>query len=105
MSGTAGLFITFWAAPGKIDALVDEVKSMLAVVEREGGTLAYGFHRVSGELEGVSVYEVYESEEAQRIHGESPEINALKSRLPQLLGAAPQQYKLTPIPGSKGLPF
>jgi quinol monooxygenase YgiN len=105
VSEQVGLYITFWAAPGKFDELLETVKTMLPVVAAEAGTLAYAFHKVTGTLEGVSVYEVYESAEAQRIHGESAAINALKARLPALLGAPPERHQLTPIPGAKGLPF
>lgn len=106
MSEKVGLFITFWAAPGKFDALLEAVASMREVVSGEAGTLAYGFHRISGERgEGVAVYELYESAEAQRIHGESAAIKALMPRLAGLLGGAPERYQLIPVPGSKGLPF
>ncbi len=105
MSDQAGLFIIFWAAPGKLDALTQEVTTMVAVVNEEPGTLAYGFHRVVGEREGVAVYEIYENAEAQKLHGRSPAIEALKARLPHLLGGPPERYQLSPIPGSKGLPF
>jgi len=106
MSDKVGLFIVFWAAPGKLDALLEAVSTMMAAVRLESGTLAYGFHRVSGERgEGVAVYELYESPEAQRIHGESAAINALRPRLAELIGAAPERYQLGPVSGSKGLPF
>lgn len=101
----AGLYITFWAAPGKIEELVQAVQSMLPVAEGEAGTLAYGFHRVSAEHEGVSVYEIYEDAAAQRVHGSSPQIEALRPRLASLLAAAPERHVLAPIAGSKGLPF
>ena len=105
MTDKIGLYITFWAAPGKIDALVEALQPMLAEVAGETGTLAYGLHRVSGDLEGVSVYEIYADAEAQALHGRSERIEALKSKLPGLLGAAPERYALTPIGGAKGLPF
>lgn len=56
-----GLYITFWAAPGKIEALVDALVPVVDSVVSEAGTLAYGVHRVSGAFEGVSVYEICRS--------------------------------------------
>jgi quinol monooxygenase YgiN len=105
MSEKVGLYITFWAAPGKAAALLAEVQSMLEVVRGENGTLAYGFHTVSGEREGVSVYEIYASAEAQRIHGQSAAIDALRPRLAALLAGPPERHQIVPVPGSKGLPF
>lgn len=105
MTNSTGLYITFWAAPGKIDELVVELQAMVAVTADEEGTLAYGLHRVSGELEGVSVYEIYRDAGAQRDHGASSAIDQLRSRLPELLGAPPERYALQPIPGAQGLPF
>jgi quinol monooxygenase YgiN len=105
MSEKVGLYITFWAAPGKAGELLKEVTGMLDVVRGETGTLVYGFHKVSGDLEGVSVYEIYENAEAQRVHGDSAAIAALKGRLQHLLGAPPERYKISPVAGSKGLPF
>lgn len=105
MAEPVGLYITFWAVPGKIDALVDALTPMLAEVAGEPGTLAYGFHRVSGTLEGVSVYEIYADAEAQVFHGRSDAIEALKSRLPDLLGAPPERHALALMAGAKGLPF
>lgn len=106
MSDKVGLFVTFWAAPGKFDGLLEKVSTMMDTVMAETGTLVYGFHKVSDERgQGVSVYEVYENVEAQRIHGESAAINILKPQLAELLGRAPERYQLMPIPGSKGLPF
>jgi quinol monooxygenase YgiN len=105
MSEKVGLYITFWAAQGKADALLEEVRSMLDIVRAEAGTLVYGFHKVSGEREGVSVYEIYANAEAQRIHGESAAIRVLRSRLSSLLAAPPERYQITPVAGSKGLPF
>jgi quinol monooxygenase YgiN len=105
MAEPVGLYITFWAAPGKIDALVEALEPVLAEAAREPGTLAYGFHRVSGTLEGVSVYEIYADAEAQALHGRSDAIEALKAKLPDLLGAPPERHALTPIASTKGLPF
>ena len=106
MPEKVGLFIIFWAAPDKASALMEEVQSMAEVVNRESGTLVYGFHKVSSERgEGVAVYELYENADAQRIHGESDAINALRGRLPELLGAPPERYQLIPVAGAKGLPF
>lgn len=105
MTDKVGLYITFWAAPGKIDALVAALQPLLREVTTEPGTLAYGCHRVSGELEGVSVYEIYADADAQALHGRSDRIEALKTQLPGLLGAAPERHALTPLPGAKGLPF
>lgn len=105
MTNQVGLYITFWAAPGRIDALVAALQPMLEEVVGEAGTLAYGMHRVSGELDGVSVYEIYADAEAQAIHGRSDRIEGLKAKLPGLLGAAPERHALTPIAGAKGLPF
>jgi quinol monooxygenase YgiN len=105
MSEKVGLYITFWAAPGKADELLNAVRTMLDVVKDEVGTLAYGFHTVSGEREGVSVYEIYANAEAQQVHGESSAIATLKARLPHLLAAPPERHKITPVAGSKGLPF
>lgn len=105
MAEPVGLYITFWATPGKIDALVEALKPMLAEVLGEPGTLAYGLHRVSGALEGVSVYEIYADAEAQALHVRSDAIEALKAKLPELLGAPPERPTLTPIAGAKGLPF
>ncbi|MEA3001842.1 MAG: hypothetical protein QOH81_630 [Sphingomonadales bacterium] len=105
MSDKVGLFIIFWAAPGKFDALLEEVRTMMKVVEAEQGTLAYGFHKVTAALEGIAVYEIYSDADAQRVHGESDAINALKGRLPSLLGAPPERHQLTPLAGAKGLPF
>ncbi len=105
MTEMVGLYITFWAAPGKIDALVAALQAMMLVVAEEEGTLSYGLHRVSGDLEGVSVYEIYRDAAAQRAHGLSTAIENLKSRLPELLGAPPMRHDLVPLPGAKGLPF
>ena len=105
MTETVGLMATFWAAPGRIDDLVDALTAMMPVVEGEDGTLAYGLHRVSGALEGVAVYELYRDADAQRRHGSSDAVARLKERLPGLLGAAPDLRPLTPIATAKGLPF
>lgn len=105
MTEKLGIFITFWAQPGKIDALVDALQAMAPVAAEEPGTLAYGFHRVSGELEGVCAYEVYADAAAQQAHIDSPAVATLKAALPDLLGAAPERYDFKPLPGGKGLPF
>ena len=105
MTNVTGLYITFWAAPGKIDELIVELEAMVSVTADEQGTLAYGLHRVSGEFEGVSVYEIYCDAAAQRDHGASSAIDQLRTRLPELLAAPPERYALQPIPGAKGLPF
>ena len=105
MSDKVGLYITFWAAPGKIDALIAALAPMVDSVASEAGTLAYGMHRVSGALEGVSVYEIYADADAQAHHGASESIDALKAKLPGLLGAPPERFALSPIAGTKGLPF
>lgn len=62
-------------------------------------------HRVAGALEGVSVYEIYSDADAQAVHGASTPIEALKAELPDLLGAPPERFALSPIAGAKGLPF
>ena len=105
MSDKVGLYITFWAAPGKIEALIEALGPMIDAVTSEVGTLAYGMHRVSGPLEGVSVYEIYADADAQAVHGASAPIEALKAKLPDLLGAPPERFALSPIAGTKGLPF
>ena len=105
MADKVGLYITFWATPGKIDALVEALQPMLATAAAEAGTLAYGMHRVSGALEGVSVYEIYADAKAQEEHGGSANIEAFKAKLPSLLGAPPERFALAPIGGAKGLPF
>lgn len=105
MSDKVGLYITFWAAHGKIDALIEALGPMIHAVASEAGTLAYGMHRVSGALEGVSVYEIYADADAQAHHGASESIDALKAKLPDLLGAPPERFALSPIASAKGLPF
>ena len=40
MSEKVGLYITFWAAPGRTDELLKEVRTMLNVVRDEGGDSA-----------------------------------------------------------------
>ncbi len=102
MANEVGLYITFWAAPGKIDALVDALRPMLAVAAEEKGTLVYQMHRVSGALEGVSVYEIYRDQAAQQQHGESTAVELLKSKLAGLLGAPPERFDLVPLVGGKG---
>ncbi len=106
MTDKVGLYITFWAAPGKSAELLAVVRTMLEVVEGEAGTLAYGFHTTaSGDKEGVAVYEIYENAEAQRLHNFSDAIGALKGRLGPLLAGAPERHQIVPVSGSKGLPF
>lgn len=105
MTAGAGLFIVFWAAPGKADELLNALRAMLPVVRDEPGTLAYDLHRIVGDREGVAVYELYADAEAQRAHGESTAIEALKARLPGLLAAPPERYDLLPVGGAEGLSF
>lgn len=105
MTDRVGLFIAFWAAPGKADELLDALAAMLPVVRDEPGTLAYGLHRIAGDRKGVAVYEVYADAEAQRVHGASAAIEALKSRLPGLLAAPPERHDLVPVGDAKSLPF
>ncbi len=105
MTDKVGIYITFWAAPGKIDALVAALGEMKATAAEEAGTLVYAFHRVSGTLEGVSAYEIYADAAAQAIHLESPAVARLMGALPDLLGAPPERHDFTPLPGAKGLPF
>ena len=105
MSKKTGVFITFWAKPGKFDALLKEASSILDIVAVENGTLIYAFHKVTDQFDGISVYEIYENEESQNIHSQSEAMAQLKSRLAPLLAAPPERYDLAPIPGAKGLPF
>lgn len=106
MSNQVGLMIIFRAKPGKFDALLAAAIPMMDVVNNEAGTIAYGFHKVTDDKDGaIAVYELYESAQAQQIHGESPAINALRSQLAELLRSPPERYPLEPIPGAKGLPF
>ena len=61
--------------------------------------------RAAGALEEVSVYESYADAEAQALHVRSDAIEALKAKVPELLGAPPERHTRTPIAGAKGLPF
>ena len=99
-----GIYITFWAAPGKIDALVAALEACRPAAAKEPGTLVYAFHRVSGELEGVSAYEIYADAAAQQAHLESPATAALMKKLPDLLGAPPERHDIAPLDGAKGIP-
>lgn len=105
MTQAVGLLATLWAAPGRIDDLIEAFTTMMQTVEQETGTLAYGLHRVSGDREGVVVYELYRDAAAQQRHGSSYALALLKARLPELLGAAPEMLSLMPIANAKGLPF
>ena len=60
---------------------------------------------MTGQFEGISVYEIYDDEESQNIHSQSEAMAQLKIRLGPLLAAPPERYDLAPIPGAKGLPF
>lgn len=103
MSEKVALFITFWAAPGKIDMLLAELEAVLAVANEEPGTLVYSLHRVRGEREGASVYEVYADAAAQAQHGASAAVQKLKARLPELLASPPDRLELSPLGRAKGL--
>ena len=105
MTDMVGIYITFWAKPGKIDDLVAALQAMAPTAAEESGTLVYGFHRVTGELEGVSAYEIYTDAKAQQVHLGSVAVERLMAALPDILGAAPERFDLVPLAGGKGLPF
>ena len=98
-----GLYITFWAAPGKADELLKTVQNIMATAQQEKGTLVYGINTVAGDRPGVSVFEIYANAEAQAEHGRSKAIEALKAALPGLISAPPEARPFTPVPGAKGM--
>ena len=105
MTQTVGLFVTFWAAPGRLDDLLDGLRSVAATVDGEEGTFAYAVHRVTGDRDGAAVYEMYRDADAQQRHGRSAAVTRLKERLPELLGAPPELRHLAPLSSANGFTF
>lgn len=104
-SNPVGLYITFWAQPGKIDALTEAVTAMIPTAADETGTLVYGMHHIDGPRQGVSVYEIYKDAAAQAVHGASSALAELRGKLGELIDGAPERHALRPISNGKGLPF
>lgn len=104
MAERVGIYITFWAKPGRIDDLVEAMQALAPIAAEEPGTLVYAFHRVSGALEGVSAYELYADAEAQQAHIASAAVGRFRAVLPDLLGAPPERQNFIPLAGAKGLP-
>lgn len=81
------------AKPGQADNLQKELLAVVPTVRQENGCLRYDLHRQSREGNVFLFYEIWESGEALKTHGQSAHMAAMHDGIQDLLDG-PSQISL-----------
>ena len=92
------------AAPGKRKELVEVLRRMVDQANTEVGTELYLFHESADDDVTVWTYELYSDQAARDAHGASQAMQEIGPALGELLGGAPELYRMVPAIG-KGVDF
>lgn len=90
------------AKPGKESELEAELKALIPQTHREPGCLLYRLHRAVEDPARFVFYEHWASEEAFNAHMQTPYLQALLPRIPDLTAEPPDITTYEQLPG--GLP-
>ena len=64
------------AAEGKADAIIEEIKKLTPKILQDPGCIAYTAHRAVDNPNKIMFYEVYESQDALKYHGQTEHFKA-----------------------------
>ena len=95
-----GLVVRFELLAGHERAFDELVKATLEGIQREEpGTSAYLVHRRPGADHERIFYELYEDEDAHRVHGKTPAVQRFMRERGDHLRAEPEVWKLDSVSG------
>ena len=73
------------AKPGQADNVEKELLAVVPTVRGEDGCLRYDLHRESREGNEFLFYEIWETGDALKAHGQSEHMNAMRERIKDLV--------------------
>ena len=94
----------FTAHPGRGDELLAAVEDMFPAAEQEPDTLVYAAHRDRDDDDTVVMYELYRTDEAWDVHGDSDAAARFGAALEDLLAEEPRVWLSRPF-RAEGLPL
>ena len=75
---------------GKVDEVIDLVKTLMAEVANEKGTLAYTLNRDPSNPNGIIFMERYKDKAALDLHSSTPHFKAFFGNIKSLLAGKPE---------------
>ena len=87
------------AQPGKREEAVTVLEKLVAATADEPGTLSYVLHTDNVDPAAIWFYELYQDDEALKVHSASPTMGEVFGPLGPLLDGPPEFISLTPQAG------
>ncbi len=81
------------AAQGKIDVLIDHLKTLAEQTRKEAGCIEYGFYQNQSNPNVVLSYEVWQDTEAEAAHWRTPHLMSAVEAFKHILEGDPTIYK------------
>ncbi len=81
------------AAQGKIDVLIDHLKTLAEQTRKEAGCIEYGFYQNQSNPNVVLSYEVWQDAEAEAAHWRTPHLMNAVEAFKNVLDGDPTIYK------------
>ena len=81
------------AAQGKIDVLINHLKTLAEQTRKEAGCIEYGFYQNQSNPNVVLSYEVWQDAEAEAAHWRTPHLMSAVEAFKNILDGDPTIYK------------
>lgn len=81
------------AQDGKVNALIERLKSLAAATWQERGCIEYGFYQDAADPNLVISYERWVDQQAEDLHWRTPHLTEAIEAMKELLSSEPQVFK------------